>query len=394
MGLAALGLAAWAARADGQLLISEFSAANKDAIEDRDGDSSDWIELFNPSTQTVNLAGWRLTDDPADPAKWVFPATNMAPGAYLVVFASDKDRAIPGEELHTNFELSKSGEYLALLNPTGGVAHAFSPAYPAQLTDVSYGLMPGGTTNVLIPTNAACRYVVPVTNNYDGSWTWWEFNDSTWSNGVGSLGFDTNTLYRPLIQTSVSNLMHNQKSSLYIRVPFVVEQPSRVRAIQANLRIDDGFVLYLNGSEVARTNAGTAIPAWNTTATAELIGTNGYTFTISKASRRLVYGTNWFCLQAMNRTVSNADLFVQYSLTAMSDVAGTGTAAYACFKPPSPGEANDPTRMIRGPMIETATDRAIGLQTGVTVAVRCPVFCSAIRTRIIAARNPTTAPEK
>lgn len=373
IGLAALGLAAWAARADGQLLISEFSAANKDAIEDRDGDSSDWIEIFNPSTQTVNLAGWRLTDDPADPAKWVFPATNMAPGAYLVVFASDKDRAILGEELHTNFELSKSGEYLALLDSTGGVAHAFSPAYPAQLTDVSYGLMPGGTTNVLIQTNAACRYVVPVTNNYDGAWLWWGFDDSTWSNGTGSLGFDTNTLYRPLIQTSVSNLMHNQKSSLYVRVPFVVDQPTRVRSLQLGVRIDDGFVLYLNGSEVARTNAGTGIPVWNSTAAAETIGTNLLTFPISRASRRLVAGTNWFCLHAMNRTTGNPDLFVQFSLKAATDTPATGTTACTFFKPPSPGAANDPTRMIRGPMFEWATDRAIGIQTGVTMSVTARV---------------------
>src|SRR5262249_27972815 len=41
--------------------------------------------------------------------------------------------------LHTNFKLNKSGGYLALSDPQTNVVSEFAPAYPPQLTDVSYG---------------------------------------------------------------------------------------------------------------------------------------------------------------------------------------------------------------------------------------------------------------
>ena len=59
------------------VLINEFMAQNTGTLRDEDNDSSDWIELFNPGTNTVNLAGWFLTDDRANLVKWRFPATNL-----------------------------------------------------------------------------------------------------------------------------------------------------------------------------------------------------------------------------------------------------------------------------------------------------------------------------
>jgi len=122
-----------------RLVLNEFCAVNSTTLLDEDGEASDWIEIHNSSAAAVNLAGWALTDDPALPAKWLFPARVLAPHGYLIVFASDKDRAGAGE-LHTNFKLSGSGEYLALMRPGGALEHAYSPAFPAQLEDVSYGL--------------------------------------------------------------------------------------------------------------------------------------------------------------------------------------------------------------------------------------------------------------
>ena len=70
-------------------------------------------------------------------------ATTLLPGGYLVVFASTKNRALPGSELHTNFSLSAGGEYLALVQPDGvTIATEFSTVYPPQRSDVSYGYDP------------------------------------------------------------------------------------------------------------------------------------------------------------------------------------------------------------------------------------------------------------
>ncbi len=119
--------------------ISEFLADNDRTLNDEDGDASDWIELANSSDQTVNLAGWALTDTAADPMKWRFPSVSIAPRGFLLVFASGKNRAIPTAPLHTNFRLEKGRGYLALVRPGGGVASDFGAAYPPQEEDVSYG---------------------------------------------------------------------------------------------------------------------------------------------------------------------------------------------------------------------------------------------------------------
>ncbi|RIK74873.1 MAG: hypothetical protein DCC68_22275 [Planctomycetota bacterium] len=124
-------------------LITEFQASNRSTIEDEDGDSSDWIEIHNPGTVDVNLGGWFLTDDPLLPTKWQFPATRLEADGYLVVFASGKDRAVFGEELHTNFAINADGEYLALVRPNGTPAWEFEPGgqpFTPQFEDVSYGL--------------------------------------------------------------------------------------------------------------------------------------------------------------------------------------------------------------------------------------------------------------
>ena len=146
--LAAL-LATWlsnATHAASPLALSEFLASNTKGILDENGDGEDWIELHNTSAQVVNAGGWYLTDDPTVLTKWRMPATNMAPGGFIVVFASAKDRANAGAPLHTNFKLNNQGEYLALVEPDGEtVATDYAPEFPPQAPDVSFGLDATGT---------------------------------------------------------------------------------------------------------------------------------------------------------------------------------------------------------------------------------------------------------
>jgi hypothetical protein len=123
------------------LVISEFMADDKTTLPDEDKDFSGWIEIHNPTTNSVSLAGYFLTDDATNLMQWAFPATNLAAGDYLVVFASGKDRAVPGRPMHANFKLNNAGEYLALAGPGPTVVHAFAPAYPPQRADISYGLL-------------------------------------------------------------------------------------------------------------------------------------------------------------------------------------------------------------------------------------------------------------
>lgn len=124
--------------------INEFLAANVTGLMDENGEPQDWIEIWNYGDSTVNLAGYSLTDDPDDPARWTFPATNIGAGGFLVVFASGKDRKIVTSvtnRLHTNFKLGADGDYLGLLNaesPPVAVSE-FRPDYPEQRNNHSYG---------------------------------------------------------------------------------------------------------------------------------------------------------------------------------------------------------------------------------------------------------------
>src|SRR6185369_4942614 len=78
-------------RAASPVIITEFMANNQKSISDDDGDKSDWIEIYNASTNVVNLGGWFLTDTTNNLRQWQFPATNFAANTYMVVYASNKD---------------------------------------------------------------------------------------------------------------------------------------------------------------------------------------------------------------------------------------------------------------------------------------------------------------
>ena len=191
--LSLLALAPTSAR----VRISEFVASNQTGHLDHDGDAEDWLELYNDGIADVNLGGWSLTDDATDLRKWIIPEVILSADGYLVIFASGENRRTPGEELHTNFSLSKSGEYLALVGPDGAtVEDEYAPGYPAQFEDVSFGLsQTGQTTATVVSLGASGSAGVPASAaDFAAEFAGWNsniagaFNGSTWravSSGVG-----------------------------------------------------------------------------------------------------------------------------------------------------------------------------------------------------------------
>jgi hypothetical protein len=134
-------------------VINEFVADNETGLSDREGDREDWIEIYNPNPFAIELGGWSLTDDPAEPGKWIFPAHVIESDGYLVVFASEKDGP-----LDLSFRLAGGGEYLALVSPDGDIVQEFAPTYPSQFDDVAFGIPTGGGVAVsLRPTPGAAN---------------------------------------------------------------------------------------------------------------------------------------------------------------------------------------------------------------------------------------------
>jgi hypothetical protein len=172
--------------------ISEFMAANSTTLADADGDYSDWIEIHNPDAAPISLQGWFLTDTTNNLAKWAFPGMILPADGYLVVFASGKDLRNPSGELHANFRLANTGEYLALVRPDGAsVASEFAPSYPPQLTDISYGMtVRAGGEQVLVPTNTTAQILIPA-EPVSSDWTAPEFiPGSNWITGRTGIGFE------------------------------------------------------------------------------------------------------------------------------------------------------------------------------------------------------------
>ena len=124
------------------VVINELVASNRSGLTDEDQDYSDWIELLNKDNFAVNLLGWSLSDDIDEPGKFVLPDRILQPGARLLVIASGKDRSSGGvTEIHTNFKLAASGEYLGLFPPElpREANDEIAPSYPVQRNDHSYG---------------------------------------------------------------------------------------------------------------------------------------------------------------------------------------------------------------------------------------------------------------
>lgn len=523
-------LLAFTVQTHAQVRISEFLAQNDGLTRDLDGESPDWIELHNHSPEPVDLAGWRLTDTDTNLAKWTFPPVILPGNGYLLIFASGKNRAAPGAELHTNFQLEDSGGFLALTDPGGAIVH--SHAYSAQRANVSFGI--GGVSGngiPLITAGGSARYLVPVDAALGSAWTSPGFNDSAWNTGPTALGFSgstsvvlrvdfneravdptantmpgfssfvvnsnatqtvqtnpttrafgalmltlsntapasyddrlraaptnnaafteaqllrdvifsrsldnggldltvsnlapnqtysftiwsfdalstgsrvsdwfangvlvrenytfdgqtlptSNSQYRftfdattdpsgrmlisgrrdsssvgasggadfgvfinaleirgngyTEIATDVAPAMRDQNASLFIRVPFTVDDPANLQQLRLRMKYDDGFVAYINGQQVASRNA-PAAPAWNTTATAEHPNAQATVFEeILVSPSVLVAGNNILALHGLNISAADADFLILPELEGMA----SAPEVQRYFSPPTPGSAN------------------------------------------------------
>jgi len=119
------------------LVINEFMAYNVSAVQDPAGDYDDWIEIFNTSDSDVNMLGKALTNQCADPDKWVFPDTIIPAGGHLVVWC-DNELAEPG--LHANFTLNQTIDTLVMYdNLATCYLQIDRKIYPAQSQDISLG---------------------------------------------------------------------------------------------------------------------------------------------------------------------------------------------------------------------------------------------------------------
>jgi hypothetical protein len=125
---------AWAA-----IVINEFMASNSSTTQDKSGAFPDWLELYNPTGETVDLDAWSMTDDFDIPDKHALEELEIDAGGYLVLYA-DGDTSEGSD--HLSFKLSKSGESIGLYAPDGTAMDRLE--YGQQVADLSAARVPDG----------------------------------------------------------------------------------------------------------------------------------------------------------------------------------------------------------------------------------------------------------
>ncbi|NLH18267.1 MAG: hypothetical protein GX455_16965, partial [Phycisphaerae bacterium] len=107
----------------------------------------------------------------------------------------------------------------------------------------------------LVSEGALVRAFVPSDNTLGITWTTKTFTPGAgWTDGsTGTgVGYDRSTPYDALILTNLESAMYNKQSSVYCRIPFAVTNSSDIITLKLHMKYDDGFIAYLNGSEVCR----------------------------------------------------------------------------------------------------------------------------------------------
>lgn len=96
----------------GGVYISEFGGSTGSV-------ATDWVELHNSTGSAVSLAGYGLSNNPKNPAKWVFPDISIEPGEYLLLYATGSADKAQKKNLKLNFCISSTGEALFFFDPNG-----------------------------------------------------------------------------------------------------------------------------------------------------------------------------------------------------------------------------------------------------------------------------------
>lgn len=248
-----------------QLQINEFLSSNSKGIKDEDGEYSDWIELYNNSSSILNLEGYHISDQSSFLSKWTLPNITLYPGTFQVIFASGKNRV----EVPVSFQ-------------------------------------------TVIDKSDSWRYIVPTTT-IPNAWKTTGFNDSSWESGNSGFGYGDND-----DATQLPYIL-----SVFIRKEFTINRLSDIVSLILSIDYDDGFVAYINGHEIARSNVGdpgTEVPYNYGTGSinreASLYrGGQPENYVISDLQSFLVEGVNVIAIQGHNSAASSSDFSLIPMLT-------------------------------------------------------------------------------
>ncbi len=235
--------------------LNEIVSSNQGSYYDEDGDNPDWIEIYNPTSNSISLNDWGLSDDIDDLYKWRIPNIILESEGFLMIMASDKDRTDVISEWETIIDLGDPWYYFV------------------------------------------------ATEEPPSNWNQIDFSANNWNIGASGFGYGDDD-----DNTEIPNTM-----SIYLVKPFSIFNFDQIKKIAFHIDYDDGFVAYLNGQEIARDNIVGNPPAFNqgsvTWREAEMInGGNPSLFWIDSTITWVSEGQNVLAIQVHNFNFSSSDL--------------------------------------------------------------------------------------
>ncbi|MGI8604256.1 MAG: lamin tail domain-containing protein [Verrucomicrobiales bacterium] len=162
--------------------------------------------------------------------------------------------------------------------------------------------------------------------------------DSSWLSGPLGVGYETQpgsaTSYAPFIGLDVSGAFGGPSPGVFVRIPFNLDNPSAISGLTLRMRLDDGFVAWINGQRISSTRfSTTADPTWD----------SGSIGTVNDESLALSFlpfatppppytffrsGGNILAIQVMSNQSSSSDLLTQPILTAQRTLTFSGERVF------------------------------------------------------------------
>lgn len=186
------------------------------------------------------------------------------------------------------------------------------------------------STNVYAANSVILRTLIDKNSNWkfednniaqNDSWVTPEFDDKSWKSGNAPLGYPANLNISYFGKISNGTLVNNNKSgnaiiTYYYRKDFNLENINNISKLDFRFGVDDGIVIYLNGSEISRFNMPTGIVTHATNASS--IRTSEYKLSLfpSQFNRILHNGKNEIAVEIHNRNKNSSDIYFDMELKA------------------------------------------------------------------------------
>jgi hypothetical protein len=193
----------------------------------------------------------------------------------------------------------------------------------------------GATDTTLVAESANKRVLVPIRSVSDSWKNAISFNDLDWAQCTGSpggVGYERTSGYEHFITLDLQEQMYGKNSTCYIRIPFTVGgSPDDFIFMTLNVRYDDGFIAYINGTKVATRNfEGT--PTFNSHASAGHSDPEAVqleSIDVSAFLSALQQGSNLLAIHGLNSSTTSSDFLISAELIAGGGSPGDGVVTGA-----------------------------------------------------------------